>query len=172
MLNSTNRFLFLPLFLFLVFQQTWLASGSPDRQRSFHRPDPLQHFKDYNGDFDVRNKHYVAVSSFSLQTKLSLLYFLNSLLYVYFSLDFRKQITCVWWSYVCLLHLLSDPFQSAAFTGVHGYAFACVWLLCGLVLAIFLIVKCLCGGSASLTCLDHYYLHIFFLLLSFTSLAM
>ncbi|KAK7367628.1 hypothetical protein VNO80_09643 [Phaseolus coccineus] len=120
MLNSTNRFLFLPLFLLLVFQQTWLASGSPVREKTFHRPDPLQHFKYYNGDFDVRNKHYVA---------------------------------------------------SAAFTGVHGYAFACVWLLCGMVFAIFLIVKCLCGGSASLTCLDHYYLHIFFLLLFFTSLA-
>ncbi|CAJ1929267.1 unnamed protein product [Sphenostylis stenocarpa] len=124
MLNSTNRFLFLPLFLLLisipVFQQTWSASGSPDGENSFHRPDPLRHFKDYNGDFDVRNKHYVA---------------------------------------------------SAAFTGVHGYAFACVWLLCGLVLAIFLILKCLCGGFASLNCLDRYHLHIFFLLVFFTSLA-
>ncbi|XP_027362638.1 uncharacterized protein LOC113870244 [Abrus precatorius] len=87
---------------------------------SFKRPDPLRHFKDYNGDFDVRNKHYVA---------------------------------------------------SAAFTGVHGYAFGGVWLLCGVTLAIFMIVKFLCGGSATLPFLDHYYIHIFFLLLLFTSLA-
>ncbi|KAL2348306.1 hypothetical protein Fmac_002306 [Flemingia macrophylla] len=124
MLHSTNRFLFLPFFLFLIsipaFQQKCFVSTSPLLERTFHRPDPLQHFKDYNGDFDVRNKHYVA---------------------------------------------------SAAFTGVHGYAFACVWLLCGLALAIFMIVKCLCGGSVSLPCLDHYYLHIFFLLILFTSLA-
>ncbi|KAK7307691.1 hypothetical protein VNO77_40969 [Canavalia gladiata] len=124
MLKSTNRFLFLPFFFLLisipVFQQKWLASGSPVHERSFNRPDPLRHFKDYNGDFDVRNKHYVA---------------------------------------------------SAAFTGVHGYAFAGVWLLCGLVLAIFMIVKCLSSGSATLPYLDHYYLHIFFLLLLFTSLA-
>ncbi|XP_047155082.1 uncharacterized protein LOC124826325 [Vigna umbellata] len=108
------------LFFLLSSQTTSLASGSPVHERTFHRPDPLQHFKDYNGGFDLRNNHYVA---------------------------------------------------SAAFTGVHGYAFACVWLLCGLVLAIFLIVKCLCGGSATLTSLDHYHLHIFFLLLFFTSLA-
>ncbi|KAG5061261.1 hypothetical protein JHK87_002290 [Glycine soja] len=124
MLKSTNRFLILPLFLFLVsipvFQQKCLASGSPVRERNFSRPDHLRHFKDYNGDFDVRNKHYVA---------------------------------------------------SAAFTGVHGYAFACVRLLCRLALAISIIVKCLCSGSASLPCLDNYYLHISFLLLFFTSLA-
>nr|KYP52377.1 hypothetical protein KK1_025682 [Cajanus cajan] len=125
MLNSTNRFLFLPFFFFFLisvpsFQQKCLASASSLHERSFHRPDPLRHFKNYNGDFDVRNKHYVA---------------------------------------------------SAAFTGVHGYAFACVWLLCGLALAIFMIVKYLCGGSVSLPCLNHYYLHIFFLLLFFTSLA-
>ncbi|KAH1163910.1 hypothetical protein GYH30_002108 [Glycine max] len=94
--------------------------GSPVRERNFSRPDHLRHFKDYNGDFDVRNKHYVA---------------------------------------------------SAAFTGVHGYAFACVRLLCRLALAISIIVKCLCSGSASLPCLDNYYLHISFLLLFFTSLA-
>ncbi|KAL5181615.1 hypothetical protein HKD37_01G002490 [Glycine soja] len=97
-----------------------LTKGSPVRERNFSRPDHLRHFKDYNGDFDVRNKHYVA---------------------------------------------------SAAFTGVHGYAFACVRLLCRLALAISIIVKCLCSGSASLPCLDNYYLHISFLLLFFTSLA-
>ncbi|KAK7406444.1 hypothetical protein VNO78_08070 [Psophocarpus tetragonolobus] len=125
MLNSKNRFLFLSFFLFLVsipvFQQKCLVSGSPVRERSFNRPDPLRHFKDYNGDFDVRSRHYVA---------------------------------------------------SAAFTGVHGYAFACVWLLCGLALAIFITVKCFCGGSTSLPFLDRYYLLIFFLLLFFTSLAL
>ncbi|KAJ1381780.1 hypothetical protein SESBI_44850 [Sesbania bispinosa] len=125
MLSSTNRLLFLPLLLFLIllipaFQQKWLASGSPLHERSFKRPDPLQHFKDYNGDFDIRNKHYVA---------------------------------------------------STAFTGVHGYAFAGVWLLCGLALGIFMMVKCLSGGSPSLPCLDHYSVHIFFMLILLTSLA-
>ncbi|KAK7309145.1 hypothetical protein RJT34_05656 [Clitoria ternatea] len=119
-----NRFLFLPLFLFFIsvplFPQKWSVSGSPVHERSFNRPDPLRHFKDYNGEFDVRNKHYVA---------------------------------------------------SAAFTGVHGYAFCGVWLLCGLALAIFMTVKCLSGGSSSLPSFDHYYLHILFLLLCFTFLA-
>ncbi|KAK2372521.1 transmembrane protein [Trifolium repens] len=115
MLNSTNhRLLFLLFLLFLI------SAESSVHGRSFKRPDPLLHFKDYNGDFDVRNKHYLA---------------------------------------------------SAAFTGVHGYAFAGVWLICGLVLGIFMIVKCLSGGSPSLPCLDHYYLHIFFLLFALTSLA-
>nr|XP_012574496.1 uncharacterized protein LOC105852671 [Cicer arietinum] len=128
MLNSTNyRLLFLLFLLFLIsvpsFQHKLLASASESsvHGRSFKRPDPLRHFKDYNGEFDVRNKHYLA---------------------------------------------------SAAFTGVHGYAFAGVWLLCGVVLGIFMIVKCLSGGSPSLPCLDHYYLHILFLLLLLTSLAM
>lgn len=59
MLNSKNRLLFLSLFLFLI-------SGSSVHGRTFKRPDPLQHFKNYNGDFDVRNKHYLAVSRFSI----------------------------------------------------------------------------------------------------------
>ncbi|XP_061338920.1 uncharacterized protein LOC133285672 [Gastrolobium bilobum] len=96
------------------------SSGSPVHERSFKRPDPLRHFKYYNGYFDVRNKHYLS---------------------------------------------------SAAFTGVHGYAFAGVWLLCGVAFGIFMMVKCLSGGSVSLPCLNHFYLHIFFLLLFLTSLA-
>lgn len=68
MLNSTNRLLFLPLLVFLISVPA-LASGSPVLHgRSFKRPDPLRHFKDYNGDFDVRNKHYIAVSRFSTST--------------------------------------------------------------------------------------------------------
>ncbi|KAK7252766.1 hypothetical protein RIF29_36960 [Crotalaria pallida] len=121
MLNQTNRLLFLILLISApLFQQKWLVSGSPVLERSLKRPDPLHHFKDYNGGFDVRNKHYIA---------------------------------------------------STAFTGVHGYALAGVWLLCGLVFSIFMIVKCLSGGSTSLPCLDHYSLHILFLLLFLTSLA-
>ncbi|AES94526.2 transmembrane protein, putative [Medicago truncatula] len=126
MLYSTNyRLLFLLFLLFLIsvpsFQHKCLASAeSSIHGKTFKRPDPLRHFKDYNGEFDVRNKHYLA---------------------------------------------------SAAFTGVHGYAFAGVWLFFGVALGIFMIVRCLCGGSLSLPCLDHYYLHIFVLLLLLASLA-
>ncbi|CAL0331762.1 unnamed protein product [Lupinus luteus] len=121
MFNTTNRLLFLILLISVpLFQQQCFVSGSPVLQRSFKRPDPLHHFKDYNGGFDIRDKHYVA---------------------------------------------------STAFTGVHGYAIAIVWLLGGLVLSIFMIVKCLSSGSTSLPCLHHYYLHILFILLFLTSLA-
>ncbi|KAF1861827.1 hypothetical protein Lal_00026285 [Lupinus albus] len=121
MFNTTNHLLVLILLISApLFQQKCLVSGSPVLQRSFKRPDPLRHFKDYNGGFDIRDKHYVA---------------------------------------------------STAFTGVHGYALAIVWLLCGLVFSIFMIVKCLSAGSTSLPCLDHYYLHILFLILFLTSLA-
>ncbi|XP_058772843.1 uncharacterized protein LOC131646933 [Vicia villosa] len=125
MLNSTNHsLLFLLLLLFAIsLPRKCLASDSdsPVRGRTFNRPDPLRHFKDYHGDFDVRNKHYLA---------------------------------------------------SAAFTGVHGYSFAGVWLLFGLVLGVFIIVKSLSGATPSLQCLDHYYIHILFLLLILTSLAL
>ncbi|MED6204954.1 hypothetical protein PIB30_013455 [Stylosanthes scabra] len=62
---------------------------------------------------------------------------------------------------------------SAAFTGVHGYTFAGVWLLCGLAFAIFIAAnKFFRGGlSSPPPSLHHYYLHVFLLLLFFTSLA-
>ncbi|MED6194774.1 hypothetical protein PIB30_031645 [Stylosanthes scabra] len=61
---------------------------------------------------------------------------------------------------------------SAAFTGVHGYTFAGVWLLCGLAFAIFIAAnKFFRGGLNSPPSLHHYYLHVFLLLLFFTSLA-
>ncbi|XP_028772798.1 uncharacterized protein LOC114729936 [Neltuma alba] len=63
---------------------------------------------------------------------------------------------------------------SAAFTGVHGYAIAGVWLLCGLLFGIFMIIKWLCGGSASLPfkdCLDNHHILLFLLILLLTSLA-
>ncbi|KAL1354551.1 hypothetical protein HN51_006635 [Arachis hypogaea] len=127
MLNSTQRLLLLAI-LFLpfisdpfLFQNKCSVSGSPIQGRTFNRPDPLRHFKRYNGGFDVRNKHYLA---------------------------------------------------SAAFTGVHGYTFAGVWLLCGLAFTIFILAnKFLRGGLSSPPCLHHYYLHVFLLLLFFTSLA-
>lgn len=156
MLNSTNRLLFLSILLL------FLISGFPTvHGRSFKRPDPLQHFKNYNGDFDVRNKHYLAVSRFSI---------INNV-YVCMNMIITSHVGAYIYRFE-KLRLVSDPFQSAAFTGVHGYAFAGVWLLCGVVLGIFMMLKCLCSGSPSLPCLDHYLLHIFFLLLFLTSLAM
>lgn len=66
MLNSTNHsLLFLLLLLFAIsLPRKCLASDSdsPVHGRTLNRPDPLRHFKDYHGDFDVRNKHYLAVS--------------------------------------------------------------------------------------------------------------
>ncbi|KAI4315075.1 hypothetical protein L6164_027922 [Bauhinia variegata] len=127
MSNPINRLLFLPLLLFLisasVFQPKWLVLGSPVHERTLRRPDPLRHLKNYNGQFDVRNKHYI---------------------------------------------------DSTAFTGVHGYAIALVWLLCGLALGIFLIVRCLGSGSALLPFkdfLDPHNILIFSLILFFTFLA-
>lgn len=158
MLNSTNHTLFLLLLLFLIsVPRKCLASDSdsPVHGRTFNRPDPLRHFKDYNGDFDVRNKHYLAVS-WSLSNFNT---FFNSLFVGLRIWDWFLSI-----GFWC--------FQSAAFTGVHGYSFAGVWLLFGLVLGIFIIVKCLSGATPSLQCLDHYYIHILFLLLMLTSLAL
>lgn len=77
------------------------------------------------------------------------------------------------WDWFCVL--LSDPFQSAAFTGVYGYAIAGVWLLCGLALGISMIIKCQCGGSVSLPFKEfseHYHILLFLLILFLTSLAM
>ncbi|CAN0863696.1 hypothetical protein LINGRAHAP2_LOCUS8765 [Linum grandiflorum] len=62
---------------------------------------------------------------------------------------------------------------SAAFTGVHGYATAAVWVLCGVGLGIFWALKN--GGPyfASIRdFLDYYHLPMFFLLLIFTVLAL
>lgn len=67
LISTNNRLFFLPLLFFLFL----LASGSPVLGRSFKRPDPLRHFKNYNGDFDVRNKHYLAVSRFSTPNHFS-----------------------------------------------------------------------------------------------------
>lgn len=69
---------------------------------------------------------------------------------------------------LCFSHF----FQSAAFTGVHGYAIAGVWLLCGLGFAIFVAIK---KPSSSawpfLKHLDHHYFLMFLLVLLFTFLA-
>lgn len=41
-----------------------LVFGSPSpEQESFKRPDPLRGFKNYDGGYNVTNKHYLAVSS-------------------------------------------------------------------------------------------------------------
>ncbi|KAK9285829.1 hypothetical protein L1049_025030 [Liquidambar formosana] len=61
---------------------------------------------------------------------------------------------------------------SAAFTGVHGYAIAGVWTLCGLGFGIFMIVKNLSSSSTSIA--DHSnsrYFILFLLILLFTFLA-
>lgn len=55
-----SKGLLLPLILLLISSPKPPVLG----HQSFHRPDPLQHFKPYHGDFDVRNLHYWAVRFF------------------------------------------------------------------------------------------------------------
>lgn len=70
------------------------------------------------------------------------------------------------------LHL-SEIEDSAAFTGVHGYAIAGVWLLCGLGFGIFVTIKNPSSSSwPFLKHLDHHHYFLMFLLvLLFTFLA-
>ncbi|XP_057500308.1 uncharacterized protein LOC130784448 [Actinidia eriantha] len=82
-----------------IFSHKFVAFGSPVREQSFERPDPLRHFKLYKGGYDIRNKHYWA---------------------------------------------------SAAFTGVHGYAIAGVWILCGLGFGSYMLLKNFNGSSSTL----------------------
>lgn len=49
-----------------IFSHKPVAFGSPVQEQRFHRPDPLRHFKFYKGGYDIRNKHYWAVSSISV----------------------------------------------------------------------------------------------------------
>uniref|UniRef100_A0A2N9G0A0 Uncharacterized protein n=1 Tax=Fagus sylvatica TaxID=28930 RepID=A0A2N9G0A0_FAGSY len=61
---------------------------------------------------------------------------------------------------------------SAAFTGVHGYAIAGVWLLCGLAFGIFVAVKNPSSSSwPFMKYLDHHHFLMFLLVLLFTFLA-
>ncbi|XXG48809.1 hypothetical protein AAC387_Pa02g3155 [Persea americana] len=112
--------LLLPIILLLL----TLSPNAPVLgQQSFNRPDPLQHFRPYHGDFDVRNRHYWA---------------------------------------------------SAAFTGVHGYAMAGIWILGGLGFGIFMVVKNLIGNSqeiAERSKSHSFCFFIFFIIFVFTFFA-
>ncbi|XWS41767.1 hypothetical protein CRYUN_Cryun17cG0111400 [Craigia yunnanensis] len=109
-----------------MFSPKLVVFGSPvhDHERTFKRPDPLRHLKDYNGVYNVTNKHYWA---------------------------------------------------SAAFTGVHGFAIAGVWTLCGVCLGIFLIFKNISSRESSSSSftdhLDRYSLLLFMLFLLLTLIA-
>ncbi|KAH7520304.1 hypothetical protein FEM48_Zijuj08G0129900 [Ziziphus jujuba var. spinosa] len=62
---------------------------------------------------------------------------------------------------------------STALTGVHGYAIAGVWLLCGMVFGIFMTFKHPNMKSWAISeFLEHYYITIFLLVLLFTFLAL
>ncbi|GMH24049.1 hypothetical protein Nepgr_025892 [Nepenthes gracilis] len=63
---------------------------------------------------------------------------------------------------------------STAFTGVHGYAVAIAWLLCGLGFGISVIVKNICGGSSFSPVAEHSdssYCLVFLLVVFFSLLA-
>ncbi|KAL5556788.1 hypothetical protein UlMin_039024 [Ulmus minor] len=124
--SNTNRNQAILSFLLLLFSASFVSqvrqvSASPAREQSFKRLDPLRQFKNYNGVYDVRNKHYWA---------------------------------------------------SAAFTGVHGYVVAGVWLLSGLAFGIFIALKHQNMSNWTIKdFLHHHYLLMFFLVLLFTFLA-
>ncbi|KAL2906509.1 Photosystem I assembly protein Ycf4, partial [Bienertia sinuspersici] len=90
-----NAFSFISI---LLISCITFASSSSSSSSDLHRRDPLQHFKFYDGGYNLQNKHYWA---------------------------------------------------SAVFTGVHGYAVAGVWMLCGLGCGIFMITKNVCNSSDS-----------------------
>ncbi|KAK1433145.1 hypothetical protein QVD17_10051 [Tagetes erecta] len=79
----------LPLICILLFTSLFTHNSSV-LASPFVRPDPLNHFRLYQGGYDIRNKHYWA---------------------------------------------------SAAFTGVHGYATAGIWMIFGLGFGTYLMLK-------------------------------
>ncbi|GLT46809.1 hypothetical protein SLA2020_205390 [Shorea laevis] len=57
---------FLSLLIFTsLFSPKLLVFGSPIRDPSSKRPDPLRHFKNYNGSFTITNDHYWASAAFT-----------------------------------------------------------------------------------------------------------
>ncbi|GKU94903.1 hypothetical protein SLEP1_g8327 [Rubroshorea leprosula] len=53
------------LILTSLFSPKLLVFGSPIRDPSSKRPDPLRHFKNYNGSFTITNDHYWASTAFT-----------------------------------------------------------------------------------------------------------
>ncbi|KAF5752828.1 hypothetical protein HS088_TW01G00746 [Tripterygium wilfordii] len=125
-MSKPNGAIAAPLIFLLVFisgfSSEFCVHGSPTQEHTFKRPDPLGHFKFYNGGFNVTNKHYWA---------------------------------------------------SLAFTGVHGYAIAAIWVICGLVFGILALkIQSRNDSSSSITDrFDGYYFSMFILVLVFTILA-
>lgn len=60
----------LPFILLLIstniIAQKSLVFGFIDRDQISKRPDPLRHFKSYNGSYNLGDKHYWAVSFYFL----------------------------------------------------------------------------------------------------------
>lgn len=62
-MSKSNPMFVSPIIIILLISTSTFAS--PDlvlNQRTSRRPDPLSRFKSYNGVYDIRNKHYWAVS--------------------------------------------------------------------------------------------------------------
>ncbi|KAK6151146.1 hypothetical protein DH2020_016078 [Rehmannia glutinosa] len=115
----------IPFVLLLVsispFTENSLVFGSSVSEQIAKRPDPFRKFRNYGGDYDIRNKHYWA---------------------------------------------------SAAFTGIHGYAVAGIWVVCGVGFGVFIVVKNLSGSTSPVV--DHpksSNLIVFWLLVLFTIFA-
>ena len=94
MSSSQNGVIFLLLLLLLFLLsasfdlQNRQVFASPVKEQSFERLDPLRRLKHYDGAYDVRNKHYWAVSSISLPNLALILYHTN--LYILFATKFSN----------------------------------------------------------------------------------
>ncbi|KAL3525593.1 hypothetical protein ACH5RR_013965 [Cinchona calisaya] len=63
--NGIFNLLILILISTCAFTQNFLVVASPVQEQSLKRPDPLRHFKPYNGVYDIRNRHYWASAAFT-----------------------------------------------------------------------------------------------------------
>lgn len=124
-------------------------SDGGDHEMS-NRRDPLNSFRYYHGGFNVRDKHYWAVSLLSS--------------YVIFEIKFMVNV---------VTKLLTES-QATAFTGIHGYAVAGVLIIAGVCLALYVAFsdKRRRVSYTRSRYLDRYYLPLFLLLLLFMFLSM
>ncbi|XP_073298362.1 uncharacterized protein [Primulina huaijiensis] len=62
--TTAITFVFLVVSIFLLSEISFVF-GSPVSEQIARRPDPLRKFKNYGGDYDIKNKHYWASAAFA-----------------------------------------------------------------------------------------------------------
>lgn len=88
------------------------------------RVDPLDHLRKYRGGYEIRDLHYWSVR----------LHFLHLIVYVPVGVSVS----------VYDFYFLNRLVQSTVYTGVPGYALGVLWLLCGILYALYLLVTKFC----------------------------